>query len=129
MRGDKVNIQDALKKQTWAVVGATDKKEKFGYKIFNHLNSRGKIVYPIHPRLDYLDGEICYANLRDLPVTPDVAVFVVPEAVGLSALDDCKAKGIKTVWLQPGADKISLVEKAENLDIDVIMSCVLVELK
>lgn len=124
-----VNIKEALEKQTWAVVGATDKEEKFGNKIFKHLNARGKIVYPIHPKLKYLDGEICYASLIDLPVKPDVVVFVVPEVVGLKTLDDCKKKGVEVVWLQPGADTVAVVEKANKLGINVIESCVLVELK
>lgn len=124
-----VNIQDALNKQTWAVVGATDKREKFGYKIFKHLCSRGKTVYPIHPRLKYLEQDLCYANLRDLPVKPDVVVFVVPESVGLKALEDCKAKGVEVVWLQPGADNIPVIEKAKSMGMQVITSCVLVELK
>ena len=37
--------------------------------------------------------------------------FVVPEAAGLAALDECKELGIPTVWLQPGADKHLLLKK------------------
>lgn len=123
-----MNIKEALAKQTWAVVGATNRVEKFGYKIFKHLEARGKTVYPIHPKLKYIDGELCYSSLRDLPVKPDIVVFVVGEAIGLQILEDCKTKGIETVWLQPGADSQLVVDKAKQLGIDVIKSCVLVQL-
>ena len=42
--------------------------------------------------------------------------------------DECKELGISIVWLQPGADKPSVVEKAHALDLHVIQDCVLVQL-
>nr|WP_278469766.1 CoA-binding protein [Veillonella parvula] len=42
--------------------------------------------------------------------------------------DECKELGISVVWLQPGADKPSVVEKAHALDLHVIQDCVLVQL-
>ena len=54
--------------------------------------------------------------------------FVVPEAVGLQALDDCKALGISVVWLQPGADKPAVVAKGKELGLEVIQDCVLVQI-
>ena len=32
-----MTIQQALDQKVWAVIGATDKTEKFGYKIYNVL--------------------------------------------------------------------------------------------
>ena len=115
-----MTIQQALDQKVWAVIGATHKTEKFGYKIYKRLKDHGYEVYPVNPK--------CYSSLSALPVVPAVVDFVVPEAAGLAALDECKGLGISTVWLQPGADKPSVVEKAHALNLHVIQDCVLVQL-
>ncbi|MDY3974080.1 CoA-binding protein [uncultured Veillonella sp.] len=124
-----MNLTEVIQKKVWAVLGATSRKEKFGYKILMHLRKHGYTVYAVNPNVDEIEGEPCYNSLRDLPEVPDVVDFVVPEIVGLVALDECKDLGISTVWLQPGADKPSVVKKAEELGFDVIQDCVLVQIK
>ena len=94
-----MTIQQALDQKVWAVIGATHKTEKFGYKIYKCLKDHGYEVYPVNP------------NIADI-----------------AALDECKELGISIVWLQPGADKPSVVEKAHALDLHVIQDCVLVQL-
>lgn len=124
-----MGVQTALTKKVWAVLGATAKTEKFGYKIYKCLEKHGYEVYPVNPTVTAIDGVTCYASLRDLPVVPDVVDFVVPEKAGLLALEECKALGIRTVWLQPGADKPAVVAKGQELGLEVIQACILVELK
>ena len=116
--------KEALTKKVWAVLGATGRKEKFGYKIYACLRDHGYTVYPVNPNVNEIDGATCYASLHDLPEVPEVVDFVVPEAVGLQALDDCKALGISVVWLQPGADKPAVVAKGKERGLEVIQYCV-----
>lgn len=123
-----MNPQDALKEKVWAVIGATARKEKFGYKIYARLRDRGYTVYPVNPNVAEIDGARCYPSLSELPEVPAVVDFVVPETVGLAAVDECQQLGIKTVWLQPGADKPSVVAKANEKGLNVIEDCVLVQL-
>ena len=120
--------KEALTKKVWAVLGATGRKEKFGYKIYACSRDHGYTVYPVNPNVNEIDGATCYASLHDLPEVPEVVDFVVPEAVGLQALDDCKALGISVVWLQPGADKPAVVAKGKELGLEVIQDCVLVQI-
>ena len=87
------------------------KPKKFGYKIYKCLKDHGYEVYPVNPNVAEIDGNKCYPSLSALPVVPAVVDFVVPEAAGLAALDECKELGISTVWLQPGADKPLLLKK------------------
>lgn len=123
-----MNIETAIKQPVWAVLGATDRTNKFGYKIYAHLRNRGYTVYPVNPRIAEIDGSKCYPSLKDLPEVPQVVDFVVPEVVGLPALDMCARLGVSTVWLQPGADTSSVVERAQALDLNVITDCVLVQI-
>ena len=121
-----MTIQQALDQKVWAVIGATHKTEKFGYKIYKCLKDHGYEVYPVNPNIAEIDGDTCYSSLSALPVVPAVVDFVVPEAVGLAALDECKELGIPVVWLQPGADKPFFFDKADAFFLFVILVCVFV---
>lgn len=122
-------IHKMLELKIWAVVGATDNEEKFGYKIFKLLKKAGYRVFPINPGLSTVLGEKCYASLTDLPVKPDAVNFVVPPKVGEPIIAECAKLGIKNVWLQPGANGDNVVEAAKKQELNVIhRSCILVEL-
>lgn len=106
-----MTIQQALDQKVWAVIGATHKTEKFGYKIYKCLKDHGYEVYPVNPNIAEIDGDICYSSLSALTLLPAVVDFVVPEAAGLAALDECKELGISVVWLQPGRINHLLLKK------------------
>ncbi|HWR43290.1 CoA-binding protein [Sporomusa sp.] len=123
-------IETMLQMKTWAVVGATDNTEKFGYKIFKALKEAGYTVYPVNPGIQEILGVKCYPALKDLPVVPEVVNVVVPPKVGEQIMNNCSELGIKNVWLQPGANAASVVKLAKNLDLNVVdQNCVLVELR
>lgn len=123
-----MTAQEALQKKVWAVVGATPKPEKFGYKVYTVLKKNGYEVYPIHPKATEIDGSPVYHSVLDLPVVPDVVDLVVGEEPGLKAVAECAEKGVKTIWFQPGADTPCVLEAAKNAGINVIQDCVLVRL-
>ncbi|MDU2577412.1 MAG: CoA-binding protein, partial [Veillonella sp.] len=55
-----MTIQQALGQKVWAVIGATHKTEKFGYKIYKCLKDHGYEVYPVNPNVAEIDGDKCY---------------------------------------------------------------------
>lgn len=120
--------EQALACKKWAVVGATDNRDKFGFKIYRKLKNHGYEVYAVNPGLSKVLGEKCYATLAELPVKVDVVDFVVNEKIGLDVLQQMQELGIATAWLQPGADSKAVLDKAEELGINAIQACVLVAL-
>ena len=123
-------IHSMLNLKVWAVLGATDNKEKFGFKIFKILKDSGYKVYPVTPGVDSILGDKCYPTLSALPVKPDAVNFVVPPKVGEPVIAECVALGIKNVWLQPGANGDNVVNAAKKEELNVIhKSCILVELR
>ena len=88
-------IHTMLDMKVWAVVGATDNPDKFGYKIFKLLKKADYTVFPVNPGLESVQGEKCYASLADLPVKPEAVNFVVPPKVGEAIVAECAALGIK----------------------------------
>lgn len=123
-------ISSMLKEHVWAVVGATNNTEKFGYKIFKFMQNYGYKVYAVNPGLTEIDGQKCYSSLKDLPEKPGAVDVVVPPRIGRQIIQDCAALQIKNVWLQPGADADEVVEIATKLGLNVVHhACVMVELR
>ncbi len=126
MRGwDVPMLEEAVQKKIWAVVGATNNKEKFGCKIYNRLVKAGYEVYPVNPGLTEIDGAKCYPSIEELPVIPEVVNVVVPPKIAVETVKAAAEKGTKIVWLQPGADKQEVVQAAQEAGLEVIKDCVL----
>lgn len=117
-----------LNLQKWAVVGASQRKDKFGYKMFKALRDNGNIVYPVSPKYDEIDGIKAYKSIKDIPDDIDVVGFIVNPSVGLELIQDVMDLGIKNIWMQPGTRDPKIVKIANDNDINVVFSCVMVEL-
>jgi hypothetical protein len=117
-----------LNLQKWAVVGATQKKDKFGYQMFKALIDNGNTVYPVSPKYEEIDGVKAYKSIKDIPEKIDVVGFIVNPEAGLKLIQDVIDLGIKNIWMQPGTRDPRIVEIATDNDINVVFSCVMVEL-
>ncbi|WP_094547904.1 CoA-binding protein [Petroclostridium xylanilyticum] len=120
--------EELLKMKTWAVVGATENQEKYGYKIYQKLKSRGYKVYPVNPNYSEVEGDKCYSNLSELPEVPDVIDMVVAPRHGIKVVEEAARLGIKNIWLQPGTVNDELLKLAEEKGINTVQACVLVAL-
>jgi hypothetical protein len=120
--------EETIKMKNWAVVGATNKRRKFGYKIYQRLKENGYNVYPVNPNLDNINGDKCYDNLDEIDDRIDVVDLVVNPEIGIKIMEDIKKNNIKYVWLQPGARSAEIRRFARDNDIDYINGCIYVEL-
>lgn len=113
-------IKEFMAKKKFAVVGATDNPEKNGNRIFKNLKNRGYEVYPVNPKMDVLEGTKVYHTLSDIPVEIDVVDFVVPPPVTEEILKECKALGLKRIWLQPGAESEAAIRYCDENKMTVL---------
>ncbi|MFN3550735.1 MAG: CoA-binding protein [Endomicrobiia bacterium] len=113
-------IKEFLSKKTFAVVGSFKNEQKVAYKIFRNLRSRGYEVYPVNPNIKEIDGIKCYPNIKDLPIVVDVVDLVTPPEVSLEIVKQCLEKGIKMVWLQPGAENEEVINFCKKNGIKII---------
>ena len=121
-------IEAMLQCKVWAVVGATENPERFGYKIYKLLKEAGYKVYPVNLALSYIEGARCYPSLTALPERPKAVSIVVPPKIGEKIIEECVELDIKNVWLQPGANADTVVAAAKKAELNTIHeSCVLVE--
>ncbi|HOJ50267.1 MAG TPA: CoA-binding protein [Spirochaetota bacterium] len=118
--------EEFFKSKSFAVVGATSKKEKFGYLVFKRLLNLGKPVYPIHPQEKEIEGVKVYKTLSELPEVPEAVDIIVPSSVTEKIVRECKELGIKKVWMQPGAESPDAIKFCEDNGISVVYhDCVL----
>jgi len=112
--------EEMLNKRVWAVVGVTENEGKFGYKIFKKLIEHGYETYGVNPKYSLIDGEKIYPDLKSLPRKVEVVDVVVPPNVTMSLLDEVHELGIENVWLQPGTYDEKVIDKAENLGLNIV---------
>lgn len=94
------------KKYTYAIVGASNNEEKYGYTIFKSLLDAGFRVIPINPKEDLVLGQKCFHNLSQFQGHIDVVDFVVPAGVTIRVLEEVVDLEIKKVWFQPGSNDL-----------------------
>lgn len=59
-------------------------------------------IYPVHPRLDTIQGHKAYKSVMDLPITPELAFLVLPTKSVPSVMEECGEKGIRNVLITSG---------------------------
>ena len=112
-------VEEFIAQKRFAVVGATDNHDKYGYQIFENLRRRGYEVFPVNPRLNELEGNKCYPSIGDIPVKVAVVDFVVPPKVTEEILKECKNLGLNRIWLQPGSESETAIEYCHDNDMKV----------
>jgi len=110
-----------------AVIGASQDRAKFGNKAVRAFRQAGHDVVPINPRYAGIAERIeelpTYASVVDVPGHVDVATLYVHPAVGEQVLEEIAAKGIRELWVNPGAESDSLLRRAEALGLDARLQC------
>ena len=122
-------IRQMLAEHTWAVVGATQNEDKFGYKILMRLRSGGYETYAVNPMYQEIEGAPCYESLKALPVVPACIDMVVSPKRADPFIDEAADLGIKYIWFQPGTFDDDVIQYAEKKGLlPVYHHCVLVDL-
>jgi uncharacterized protein len=113
-------IEEFVMLRSYALIGVSAKKKKFGNMILKNMIYRGFKVYPIHKNADFIDGIKCFADLKSLPEKPEgVILCVKPEETEKLVLEIHNA-GIKNVWMQQGSESNVAVEYCVVNEIRVI---------
>lgn len=114
----------------FAVVGASAKRDKFGYKVFSCYRQHGYHAIPVHPVLSELDGVACVADVSELPDDVLSISVITPPPVTEKVVRQAAVKGIRNIWLQPGAESEDALKFCHEQGINVIAGgpCLLVEL-
>ena len=127
-----MDLKDFINKNyTYAVVGASNDKDKYGNKVFLDLKEAGYKVIPISLHEEEIEGTKAYKSLKEAH-SIDVVVTLVPPKVTEKVLEKVLRKGIKKVWMQPGSESKKAINYCKENNIDYnenpseIMPCIMI---
>ncbi len=116
------------KDNTIAIVGASNNKEKYGYKVLEDLHNADFKVIPINPKEKEILNLKVFSNLSSVKDKIDSVVFVTKPEVTLKVLEEVKELGIKDVWMQPGAESGEAIEYCSKNGINCVNNtCIMIE--
>jgi uncharacterized protein len=123
-------IRDFLSADRFAVSGASRDRSKYGNIVFRRLLETGRTVHPINPSVESIEGHAAYPDLQSLPIIPDSLSIVTPPHVTRQVVAEAIAVGVKTIWMQPGAEDPQASKDARDAGLQVVDdgSCILVVL-
>ena len=112
----------------WAVVGASPDRAKYGNKVLRCYQQHAMEVFPVNPKATEIEGLKAFPSLAALPVQVRGISVITPPAVTEQVVEEAAAAGVQRIWMQPGAESLAAVARAEVLGMDVIWGgpCILV---
>jgi uncharacterized protein len=109
-----------------AVVGVSRKSGKFGNMIYKELKKKGFNIYGVNPKLEIIEGDKCYNNLKELEGKIDSVVNVVPPQQTEHVVKQANEIGIKNIWMQQGSESEEAINYCKENGInEVHKECVL----
>ena len=116
--------------KTIAVVGLSDKPERYSYIVAAYLQQEGYRIFPVNPMITESLGEQSYPYLLSLPEKPDVIdVFRKSEFVPEIVEQAIRIRA-PVVWMQEGVIHEEAAKKARKAGITVVMDkCMMKEHK
>jgi acetyltransferase len=93
------HLDKIFKAKSIAVIGASNRREVAGYRIFRNLIGSGfeGIIYPVNPKHESIQGVQAYKSITDVPKVVDLAIIVTPSTVVPAIVEECGQKGIKGI--------------------------------
>lgn len=121
-------FEQFLKARAFGVVGASTNREKYGNKVLRCYLQHGRKAVPVNPKEASVEGVAAVASVKDLPPEVEALSIITPPAVTEQVIEAAIAKGIRHVWMQPGAESPAAIARAEQAGLNVIGdgSCLLV---
>jgi predicted CoA-binding protein len=114
----------------YAVVGASSNRQKYGNKVLRCYQQHNKQVYPVNPVEKFIEELPVIASLSDLPEIVHSISIITPPPITEQLVAEAIQKGIKNIWIQPGAESNKAIQdcKAHNINIIANGPCILVVL-
>ena len=113
-------------KQTVAILGASDKPDRFAYKAFQMLKQYGHNPIPVGKNLKTLEGRTVYEKLADIPTPVETLTMYVRPEVSSSMQDEILKLKPKRVIFNPNTENPELVKALEKAGIHTVEACTLV---
>ena len=114
-------VEDIIKKyRDIAVVGISDKPDRYSYQVAKFLSDRGYNIIPVNPMLTTWMGKKVYSNVHSIDTNVDVVdIFRKPEFIE-EIVKDSRGKA-KVIWMQEGIVNERAAKLANDMGMEVVM--------
>lgn len=112
-----------------AILGASNKPERYSNQAVNLLVEKGHAVFPIHPALAEIDGHPVFKRLADIAEPLDTVTMYVGPALSTGMAAEILAANPRRAIFNPGTENPELEEKLAAGGIAVVRACTLVLLR
>lgn len=123
-------IKTFLEGKRFAVVGASQDRDKYGNKVLRVYMQNNLDAVPVNPKADEVEGLTAYADLPSVPGHVDGISIITPPPATEQVVKQALSLGIKNIWMQPGAESQAAIDLATHAGANVIAQgpCILVAL-
>jgi predicted CoA-binding protein len=128
MKSMNDRIAEFLAAPAFGVAGASKNRDKYGNKVLRCYLQNGRTVVPINPLEVEIEGVACVKSVSDLPAEVQSLSIITPPPVTDKVVAHAIAKGIRSIWMQPGAQSTAAIAACEAAGVNIIAdgSCLLV---
>lgn len=78
-------------------------------------------IFPVHPKLEKVQGIKAYQSIFDIPIIPDLAFIILPTRIVPQVMEECGQKGVKHLIItsggfrEGGSDGIELSKQIDEI--------------
>lgn len=110
------------------IIGASDDRSKYGNKSLRAHVDAGYTVYPVNPKGGEIEGIPVYRHLSEIPQRRiDRVSMYVPASIGIELLAEIAELDLGELWLNPGSESPELLQRAQQLGLEPIQACSLID--
>ena len=124
------SLNQFFSSSSFAVVGASNNRSKFGNRILRKYLEHQLKVFPIHPQEEIIEGLRCLKSVEELPEETKSISIITPPPITEKVVQEAIEKGIQNIWMQPGAESEKAMAECKKVGINLIAdgSCLLLVL-
>ncbi|HOS75264.1 MAG TPA: CoA-binding protein [Candidatus Paceibacterota bacterium] len=109
-----------------AVLGASNKPERYSFKAVRMLREHGHTPLPIHPALAEVDGLSVFPSLEMVSTPIDTITVYLSPRNQQPIVKDLLSSGARRVIFNPGSENPSLADQLRQSGKQVVHACTLV---
>ena len=109
-----------------AVLGASNKPDRYSYKAVMLLREKGHTPFPVHPSLPAVENIPVHASLRSIPAPIDTISVYLSARNQEPLVEYILQSGAQRVIFNPGAENPALAERLQAAGIEALNACTLV---
>ena len=112
-----------------AVIGASDKPDRYSYQAVMLLKEKGHTVFLVHPRITEISGMKVYPSIEEIPEGIDTVSMYVAADTSSAMGEEIIKKSPQRIIFNPGAENKILSKQAQSKGIKTMDACTLVLLR